>query len=62
MGTEEQLQGKYRMQAEGSDVEKLIERVAKIREIPLKEIIDPGKCSKNTEFRSMCWVTVQRIV
>ncbi len=41
----EQLQRKYRIQAEGYDLNKLIDRVAEITELSAKEIVDHQTCS-----------------
>lgn len=56
---DEQLQQKYRMQAEGYDLQKLIERVAEIMEISSEEMVAPGKDRKRTQARSMLcyWAT-----
>ena len=62
MGAEEQLQQKYRMQAEGYDVEKLIERVAELMEIPSEEIRASGKDRKRAKARSMlCYWATDRL-
>lgn len=62
MGAEEQLQQEYRMQAEGYDVEKIIERVAELMEIPSEEIVTPGKGRKRTKARSMlCYWATDRL-
>ena len=59
---EEQLQQKYRMQAEGYDLHKLIERVAEIMELSPEEIVAPGKERKRTQARSMlCYWATDRL-
>jgi len=56
---EEQLQKKYRIQSEGYDLEKLIERVAEITEMSRDKIMDSGKERKSVQARSiLCyWAT-----
>ena len=58
---EEQLQYKYRIKAEGYDLDKLISRVAEITQISPTEILDTVRDRKRTQARSvLCfWATDQ---
>jgi len=58
---DEQLQQNYRMEAEGYDFEKLIQRVAEIMDMHCEKILDSGKDRKRTQARSMLcyWATDQ---
>ncbi|MBK5102424.1 MAG: hypothetical protein JJE15_15795 [Desulfobacteraceae bacterium] len=58
---EEQFQHKYRIKAEGYDLDKVIDRVAKITQLSPKEILDAGRDRKRTQARSiLCfWATDQ---
>ena len=50
---EEQLQEKYRLQAEEYDLEKLIERVGEITEVSPEKIMETGKERKSVQARSI---------
>jgi hypothetical protein len=56
---DEQLQQKYRIHAEGYDLEKLIKRVAEIMEMSQEEMMVSGKDRKRSKARSiLCyWAT-----
>jgi putative transposase len=58
---DEELQQKYRMQAQGYDLQKLLQRVAKIMDMSSEAIMDPGKNRKGVQARSiLCyWATDQ---
>ena len=58
---DEELQQKYRMQAEGYDLEKLLQRVAEIMDMSSEEIMDSGKNRKGVQARRiLCyWATDQ---
>ena len=58
---EEQFQHKYRIKAEGYDLDKVIDRVAKITQLSPKEILDAGRDRKRAQARSiLCfWATDQ---
>ena len=47
--TDEELHQTYRMQAEGYDLEKLLERVAEIMDMSSEEIMDSGKNRKGVQ-------------
>ena len=49
----EQLQNKYRIQAEGYDLNTLVDRVAEITELNSKEILDAEKDRKRIRARSI---------
>ena len=53
------MQKKYRIQSEGYDLEKLIERVAEITEMSRDKIMDSNKERKSVQARSiLCyWAT-----
>jgi chromosomal replication initiation ATPase DnaA len=51
--TDEGLQEKYRVQAEGYELEKLVERVAEIMDMSSEEIMDSGKNLKGVQARSI---------
>ena len=57
--SDEHIQKKYRMRAEGYDLDKLIERVAEIMEMSPERIIGSGKERKSVQARSiLCyWAT-----
>jgi len=59
--TDEELHQTYRMQAEGYDLEKLLERVAEIMDMSSEEIMDSGKNRKGVQAGSiLCyWATDQ---
>ncbi len=58
---DEELQQKYRMQAQGYDLEKLLQRVAEIMDMSSEAIMDSGKNRKGAQARSIlcCWATDQ---
>jgi len=58
---EEQFHHKYRLSAEGYDMEKLIGRVAEVTQLSPKKILDTERDRKRTEARSiLCfWATDQ---
>ena len=58
---EEQFQHKYRIKAEGYDLDKVINRVAKITQLSRKEILDAERDRKRVQARSiLCfWATDQ---
>ena len=59
---EEQLQGKYRLQAEGHDLDKLIERVGEITDVSPEKITDTGKDRKSVHARSiLCYLATDRL-
>jgi len=59
---EEQLQEKYRLQAEGYDLEKLIDRVGEITEMSPEKIMNSGKEKKSVQARSiLCYWATDRL-
>jgi putative transposase len=58
---DEELQETYRMQAQGHDLEKLLQRVAEVMDMSSQEIMDSGKNRKGVQARSiLCyWATDQ---
>ena len=59
---DEQLQQKYRMQAEGYDLDKLLQRVAEIMDMSCEEIMDSAKNRKGVQARSiLCYWATDRL-
>jgi hypothetical protein len=59
---DEQFQQKYRLQAEGYDLGKLIDRVAEIMEMNTEQIMEPGKDRKRAQARSiLCYWATDRL-
>jgi REP element-mobilizing transposase RayT len=56
---EEKFGEKYRMQTEGYDLEKLIQRVAEIMDMDPEEVMEPGRDRRKTQVRGMLcyWAT-----
>ena len=57
--TQEQYERKYRLIAEGFELENLIDRVAELMEMGKEEVVDSGKHRKKVEARSLLcyWAT-----
>ena len=57
--TQEQFERKYRLKAEGFELENLIDRVAELMEMSKEEVVDSGKHRKRVEARSLLcyWAT-----
>ncbi len=53
---EEQFQHKYRIKAEGYDLDRVIDRVAKITQLSPKEILDAERDRKRAQARSILYV------
>ncbi len=53
---EEQSQHKYRIKAEGYDLDRVIDRVAKITHLSPKEILDAERDRKRAQARSILYV------
>jgi REP element-mobilizing transposase RayT len=58
---EEALKNRYRMKAEGFDLEKLIQRVAELTQLTKDQILDRARDKRRTDARSMLiyWATDQ---
>jgi putative transposase len=59
---EEHLEERYRLQAEGYDIDKLIERVGALVDMSPEELLEPGKERKKVAARSMlCYWATDRL-
>jgi putative transposase len=56
---EEKLRKKYRIKARGFDLDRVIQRVAEVTEVPTEEILDGVRDRKRTKARSILsyWAT-----